>query len=114
LYSGGHWGRRKTEASRVHPAVKEQVEESYPDAKPFDCRVHITIRAYFKSRPLDPCNITAKLYIDGLHGIIIHDDTMEYVAGVTTMSFVDKENPRLEIEVTPEVQDDIKEDDGKT
>lgn len=108
LYSGGHWGRRKLEADRVHLAVKMQVDESCPDVEPFDSRVHITIRAYFKSRPLDPCNITAKIYIDGLHGIIIHDDTMEHVAGVTTMSFVDKENPRVEIEVVPEVQDESK------
>ena len=102
LYSGKHWGARKKYADEIHEKVFYTIRESYADPIPFDSRVHITVRAFFNKSPLDPCNIPAKIYIDGMHGLIIHDDTMEYVASVTTESHMDKENPRVEIEIVRE------------
>lgn len=102
MYSGAHWGKRKDRADSAHAAVHYALSILEEPVKLFDGRVHITVRAYFKHRPLDPCNITAKLYIDGLHKIVIEDDTMEYVASVTTESHIDKDNPRVEMEIVPE------------
>jgi hypothetical protein len=99
FYSGKHWAKRKEYADRTHAIVLAAILEQHPNVEPFNERVRITVRSYFENRPQDPCNITAKIYIDGLHGRIIHDDTMEYVASVTTESHIDKDNPRIEIEI---------------
>ena len=67
--------------------------------KMFDTLVDIRITAYFKNRPLDSSNICGKLYEDGLKGIIIEDDDIRYVREFTTVSAVDKENPRVVITI---------------
>lgn len=61
--------------------------------------VDITVTVYFKSHPQDPDNICTKLYIDGLVGHIIEDDSPRYVSSVMSRSRIDKERPRVEIEV---------------
>lgn len=99
FYAGKHWGVRRTLADEIHLRVQYAVLEQFPGVTPFERRVHITMRAYFDMRPLDCCNLPAKLYIDGLHGRVITDDSPKYVASVTTESLVDKENPRVEIEI---------------
>ena len=48
-------------------------------------KVDTEIIAYQK-RMIDPDNICAKLYIDGLKCLVIEDDTPEYVIRVTTES----------------------------
>ena len=106
MYSGVHWSKRKEEADRVHelvwaairgeswfPAWKDMVESGWCG------RVDIHITAYFKNRPQDPDNICSKMYIDGLIGNVIEGDTREFVRKVTVQSEVDKDNPRVEIEV---------------
>lgn len=103
FYSGGHWNERRQYAEAIHQLVDGVVRNVHPSLEPFDCRVHIKVTAYFKSRPQDPDNICSKVYIDGLHGTVIHDDTRKYVASVTTISEVDKQNPRVEILITPEI-----------
>ena len=70
-----------------------------PDLGVFESPVDITVTVYFKHRPLDPCNIPAKLYIDGLLGVWLEDDSPRYVSSVTTRSRVDRDNPRVEITV---------------
>jgi Holliday junction resolvase RusA-like endonuclease len=100
-----HWTKRKELVDRAHMIVLAAILDQHPDVEPFNTRVRITVRSYFKNRPTDPDNICDKLYIDGLRGRVIHDDTMQYVAGVTTESYIDKDNPRLEIELT-EVNDE--------
>jgi len=106
MYSGMHWTKRKEEADRVHQLVWLAVkgENWFPgwkDTVESGCagRVDIHITAYFKNRPQDPDNIASKLYIDGLVGHVIEDDTREFVRKVTVQSEIDKENPRVEIEV---------------
>ena len=96
MYAGVHWSERKKEADRVHMLIKAWLADSW---LPFKGRVDITITAYFKNKPQDPDNICSKLYIDGLIGNLIEDDTREYVRKVTTISEIDRENPRVEIEV---------------
>lgn len=96
FYSGTHWSNRRDEAERVHQLVGLCAGAASVAEQPVD----ITVTAYFAGRPLDPCNITAKLYIDGLIGKWIKDDSPEFVRSVTTRSRVDKENPRVEIEMS--------------
>ena len=65
----------------------------------FDVLVDITITAYFDKRPLDASNICAKLYEDAIKGWLIVDDSPKYVRSVRTVSEIDKQRPRVEIEV---------------
>lgn len=104
LYSGNmHWSKRRNVAAAIHELVIAAVRNKYGFVDPFDKRVHIIVTEYFKSRPHDCCNIPAKLPIDGLrHAGVIIDDTREYVASVTTISEIDRNNPRVEILITPE------------
>lgn len=103
IYAGMHWTARKTLVDTVHLLVRAAISNQIgTDITPYESRVRITIRAFFNKYPLDPCNIPAKIYIDGLLGVIIKDDSIKYVAGVTTESHKDKDRPRVEIEITEE------------
>lgn len=99
LYSGSHWTVRSLEAARVHKLVAYSMDAARGGA--YTGKVGIVIKAYFDKRPFDCDNIATKLYIDGLKGRVIVDDTPKYLSAVTAMSLVDKENPRVEIEVYP-------------
>lgn len=94
-YSGIHWSKRKQEADRIHALCKYTVKKNL-----FKKPVDIIITGYFKNKPLDPDNITSKLWIDGLKGRVIVDDTMQYVSSVITRSRIDKNEPRIEIDIT--------------
>jgi hypothetical protein len=94
-----HWTARKAEADRVHLLVRSVID---PDTvKIFDGPVDIEMVVYFKNRPMDASNILVKTYEDGLIGWVIQDDSPKYVRSVKTVSLVDKENPRIEITLTP-------------
>lgn len=95
LYSGAHWSIRANEADRVHALIRRQVS----GFKMLEAPVDIIITAYFRSHQLDADNLLSKLYIDGLKGLVIKDDTPEYVRSVTTKSRKDLLRPRVEIEV---------------
>lgn len=99
MYAGLHWAKRKAEADRVHLAVRVALD---PDWPMFVKPVVITVRVYFKNKriQLDASNIAAKLYEDGLIGWIIQDDSPQYVRSMTTVSLLDRKNPRVEIEIT--------------
>lgn len=96
MYSGRHWSKRSKEAKAVHWLVRAAIPRS---AQPFVNAVAITVRAYFNRRPLDADNIVAKLYVDGLCGRLIADDSPKHVRRVTTESRVDRKRPRVEIEI---------------
>lgn len=112
FYGGMHWSVRQAEAQRVHLKVMWELQcmAHLPsdmmlykmDCSPFlfSKRVDIHITAYFKNRPQDPDNICSKLYIDGLIGNVIENDTRQFVRKVTVQSEIDRENPRVEIEIT--------------
>lgn len=97
FYAGRHWIVRKQEALRVHLLLKAHTLRV---TEKFKGRVSIVMTVYFKDHPIDPDNIVSKLYIDGLKDRVIVDDTYEWVDSVTTRVRVDKENPRVEIEVS--------------
>lgn len=67
--------------------VREQVDPNWPVV---DKPVHIQILATMKNKPLDPDNVCAKLYIDGLVGHVLKDDNYKNVLSVTTASRLGK------------------------
>lgn len=104
LYSGSlHWSKRSAEKDRVRLTVRSALDPQ--QVIPFTTPVHITVRAYFADgrRLLDADNIASKFYIDALIGWYIEDDTPTYVSSVCTSSQMDRDNPRVEIQITPEV-----------
>lgn len=103
MYSGQHWSKRKEEVDRVHLAVRGEIDPNWPM---FDMPVHITVTAYFKNKSvqLDASNVAAKLYEDGLIDWLIEDDSPQYVRSMTTVSLLDRDNPRVEIEIK-EIED---------
>ncbi len=98
MYSGQHWSKRQAEALRVHLAVRGEIDPNWPM---FDGPVHIIMTAYFKNKrvQLDCSNIPAKLYEDGLIGWLIEDDGPQFVRSMTTVSLLDRDNPRVKIEI---------------
>ena len=100
-WSGVHWTKRKKERDRVHWLVRSMIDPN--TAHIFDVPVHIHINAFFENKrlQLDAGNIANKAYIDALEGWYIESDKPEFVRFVTTGSFIDKESPRLEIEIIP-------------
>jgi hypothetical protein len=100
FYAGSHWTKRKSEAERVRVIVLSGLD---PDVEIYQVPVNLTVTVYFKSHPQDPDNICAKLYIDALKDRVIEDDTPRHITSVTTRSRVDRENPRVEIEIQPSV-----------
>jgi|SRR3954447_1534240 hypothetical protein len=104
-YAGEHWMVRKKKADEIHELMKYTLmqAEYRPQVKIFPGKVDVRVTGYFKDRPLDPDNIVSKLYIDGLKGLLIEDDTHRHIRSVTTSSQMDKQNPRVEIDIEPAV-----------
>lgn len=99
MYSGKHWSVRKAEADRVHRIVRGHID---PDWPMFTSQVEIEMKVYFKNRrvQLDWSNIPVKMYEDALIGWLIEDDKPQYVRGGRIVSLIDREAPRVEIEVS--------------
>jgi len=95
-----HWSKRDTEVARVKLAVRAALD---PDWPMFSEPVAITVTVYFKNarNQLDASNISAKLYEDGLIGWLIEDDKPAFVRSMMTVSLIDRDRPRVEIEVKP-------------
>jgi len=96
IYVGVHWSKRKRLVDEAHWLTRLALPEDY---EIFTSPVDITITSYFSTSPLDCDNIAAKLYIDGLCGYVLADDSPRYVSSVTTKSRVDKKKPRVEIKL---------------
>jgi len=67
--------------------------------------VDIEVWAWFDKYPLDADNICAKLYVDGLKGLLIEDDSYKYVNSVRTVTRIDRERPRMLIQISEEVRE---------
>jgi len=94
--------KRNEEAQRCKQAVRAAIDPNTVEM--FTVPVNIVLRTYFATRKLmlDSCNIPKKLYIDGLIGWLIKDDDYRYVAfSGATRAFLDPDNPRVEIAITP-------------
>ena len=79
-YAGQHWTKRSAMANTLHYLAREAIPA---EAEAFASPVNITVTAY-RTRLIDPDNVPAKMYIDGLKGRLLDDDTPHYVRSVTT------------------------------
>ena len=96
MYAGVHWSERRETANAIHWKVLEAVADIEPVSHP----VCVTVTVFFERRPYDCDNIPAKLYVDGLKKArVIRDDNPGCVRQVTTVSRIDKNYPRVEIEI---------------
>jgi len=99
IYAGVHYTKRKRIADTIHGLVRAEIE---PDWPMFVRPVAITVEAHFKGkRALDPCNVPAKLYIDGLLGRLIEDDGPQFVWSVTTRSIPSEGKDYVIIRIEP-------------
>lgn len=94
-----HWKKWQEEVDRckwlILAAIGYQPE-------PLNQPVNLIFTVYFKNnKTLDTSNIPCKLYEDGLVAArLLVDDSKEYVHDITTRrAQVDKERPRVEIEI---------------
>lgn len=103
LLSRVSWPIRNEEVARVKLAVRAALDPNWPM---FESAVTITVIVYFKNKgmQLDASNIPAKLYEDGLIDWLIEDDSPQYVRAMRTVSLLDRDNPRVEIEIK-EIED---------
>lgn len=96
FFSGIHHTKR---TARKNDAKWVLLAAIPPDAEMIEGKVHITITSFFDAHPIDADNVCVKYYIDGLKGRIIPNDDIRYVMAVTSIVCIDKDNPRVEIEV---------------
>lgn len=97
LYQSGHWQRRKQVADTIHSLVFCYCRSQ--KIQPVDHPVIIELIAH-AVRPLDPDNICAKLYIDGLvKAGVIKDDNRNYVSEVTLISQKTKKGESKSLEI---------------
>lgn len=107
FYAGSHWTYRRILAEDIHQKVvialfQMGITSSTP---PLDYRVNIKIIAYYKTTHIDSDNIPAKIYIDGLKGIVIKDDSPVYVGAVTVRS--QRTTGKQRVEISIEKDEDI-------
>ena len=103
-WSGGRWGRRKSEADRVHTLMGLALDDQLPEGfEIYDCPVEIHFTVYFANLNLrqDWSNLMVKPYEDSLIGRVITDDNPNYVSSGRLASRLDRDNPRVELEVIP-------------
>lgn len=95
----------------AHYLISNKVKSDYHDmiylmlkGKKFE-RIKLEYRVYVGRRNTDGHNIRAvieKFFLDGLvEGGYIKDDSIDYVVGDSSSYFLDKENPRIEIDIIP-------------
>jgi len=96
-----HWGTRNSITKKYKEIVKKHLTAEcfiFESAKD----LNLIATFYFKNRPLDCSNCAGmcKMIEDGLvEAKAIKDDNTEYISSVTLISRVDKENPRIEVEL---------------
>lgn len=94
----------------VHWGVRHSITKKYIDKVGWTCRfmdaielpVDLIVTFYFKNRPLDCSNCAGmvKMIEDGLvKAKILEDDDIHHVRSVKIISKVNKNTPRIEVEV---------------
>lgn len=104
FYKGQHWAYRRMIAEDIHQKVAFTLKAKF-GRKPIPLikyKVAIKVTAYYKKSHIDSDNIPAKIYCDGLKGLLISNDDPRYVGPVTTHSRLvrEGEKERVEIEIT--------------
>lgn len=82
LYSGMHWTKRKSHADYWHSRIGWELKKI--KAEMFESPVFIEFE-FETGMDIDNCGYLIKLVIDGLKGIVIHDDSKKYVAGYSAV-----------------------------
>jgi len=91
----------REQKERWHWLIKAALQKVEKPSVPYK-KVAVSITYYFKDeRRRDLDNFSGKFLFDPLvaEGIIV-DDSFHYVKKIELEAFVDKENPRTEIEIT--------------
>jgi len=83
FYSGKHWSVRQEMAQRIHALVRAALD---PEQPPFTGQIAVTITAQCVRNLMDSDNLAAKLYVDGIKGWFVPDDTPGWIKSVTTIS----------------------------
>lgn len=97
----GKWRKdeRSTEKTRMHFVVKAALSYN-PPPEITDYPVFLLFRVYEAKRAIDYDNYILKGYTDTLVECgVLKDDNPKYVRGGMVVTYVDKNNPRVEIEI---------------
>ena len=82
LYSGMHWAKRKSHADYWHSRIGWELKKI--KAEMFESPVFIEFE-FETGMDIDNCGYLIKLIIDGLKGVVIHDDSKKYVVGYSAV-----------------------------
>lgn len=83
FYDSPHWTRRAELARNTHLLMRMHMPEQYDM---FTEPVNVRVQAHYKHHPTDSDNVCAKIYIDGLKGLVIEDDDPKFLHDVSTRS----------------------------
>ena len=82
LYSGMHWAKRKSHADYWHSRIGWELKKIKTEM--FESPVFIEFK-FETGMDIDNCGYLIKLIIDGLKGVVIHDDSKKYVVGYSAV-----------------------------
>lgn len=106
LYAARHWIHRHRIAKAAHAATQDAIRyrigpngiARLNDVQMLTQRVDIRCQGFYTGKTDDPDNLCVKVYIDGLVGLLLKNDSRKYVRWVTMGDpQLDNENPRVEI-----------------
>lgn len=97
MWAGLHHQKRARLARDIQWKVRASCD---PNWVPFEERVDVLVIATYRHHPVDSDNIVLKPYLDGLKGVLVHDDDCAHVRRVSMESRVGEED-RVEIVVIP-------------
>lgn len=97
FYDSPHWTVRAKFSKDTHWLVRSCLPEQY---EMFTVPVNIKIQAHYMHHPTDSDNLCAKIYIDGLKGLVIEDDDPRWLHDVSTRSFTGATSDYVLIQIT--------------
>lgn len=97
FYTGTNHHKRTSIKNKEKLSLRAIIDPE--EAFIFKGRIDIKTTVYFPYSPQDPDNICDKVYIDALKGWYIAEDDRKNVREVITEAKIDKQNPRIEIEL---------------
>jgi hypothetical protein len=83
FYRGKHWAVRAAVAQQIHGLVRAALD---PEQPMFTGQIAVTVTAQFVHHLMDADNICSKVFIDGIKGWWVPDDTPGWIRSVTTIS----------------------------